>query len=216
MPSQFGEPRGGRGWLAAHVVARLTGEANRWMVDCLAVGPQDRMLDVGCGPGLAVAYAAGLGGAWVAGVDPSDIMVRHAVRRNRRAIQDGRVEIHRADASALPFPDGFFSAVGSLNSLQFWPDPGAGVAELYRVVELGGRVAVALMARGDDAPGPECPAWMDRTAAVMEEAGFGELEIAARPFGGVLHRALVGRRPGKKIGAPLNPTADGVRKGAGL
>jgi hypothetical protein len=41
--------------VAARVVARLTGDANRWMVECLDVGPQDRVLDIGCGPGLAVA-----------------------------------------------------------------------------------------------------------------------------------------------------------------
>ena len=53
--SQFGEPRGVKGWLAAQLVARLTGDANRWMVDCLEVQRDDRVLDVGCGPGLAVA-----------------------------------------------------------------------------------------------------------------------------------------------------------------
>ncbi|HEV3498662.1 MAG TPA: methyltransferase domain-containing protein, partial [Actinomycetes bacterium] len=68
-------------------MARLTGEANRWMVDCLDVGPADRMLDVGCGPGLAVAYAAGARGARAAGVDASEVMVAQARRRNRQAIR---------------------------------------------------------------------------------------------------------------------------------
>ena len=216
MPiSQFGAPKGPRGWLAAHLVARLTAEANRWMVtDCLAVGPGDRVLDVGCGPGVGVAYAAAQRSHAV-GVDASPTMVRHATRRNQAAIRQGRVEIRRADALRLPFPDATFTKVGSLNSLQFWASPGQGLAEVHRVLEPGGRVALVLMARGDDPAGASPPPWVMETADLMRTAGLGDLTMASRPFGGVLHRALVGYRFRTESGAPLDPTADGVRKGAG-
>ncbi|MDQ4070688.1 MAG: methyltransferase domain-containing protein [Actinomycetota bacterium] len=196
MASQFGAPKGARGWLAAQVVARLTGEANRWMVDRLEVGPDDRVLDVGCGPGLAVAYAAGPRWAsHVVGVDSSEVMVRQARRRNRRAIVEGRVEIHCGDAARLPLPDRSFTAAGSLNSLQFWPAPEKGLAELHRVLEPGGRVAVVLMARSDEAPGPRPPPWVEETADRMRDAGFAEVSTASETFGAVLHRALLARRP---------------------
>ena len=215
MPvSQFGEPKGPRGWIAAQVVARLTGEANRWMVDLLEAGAGDRMLDVGCGPGLAVADAAARGCRAV-GVDASPTMVGHARRRNRAAIRRGQVEIHLADATRLPFPEASFTKVGSLNSLQFWPDPEGGLAEIHRVLEPGGRVAVVLMARSDEPAGTSPPAWVDETLAGLGDAGFAGVRVASRLFGGVLHRALLGYRPGKESGAPLDPTADGVRKGAG-
>jgi ubiquinone/menaquinone biosynthesis C-methylase UbiE len=214
MPvSQFGAPKGPGGWLAAHLVARLTADANRWMIDCLDVGPGDRVLDVGCGPGLAVAYAAASDSRAV-GVDASPTMVRHAGRRNRAAIRQGRVEIRRADATRLPFPDAAFNKVGSLNSLQFWPAPELGLAELHRVLEPGGRVAVVLMARSDEPAGVATPPWVEQLRAQMEAAAFAGLRIATRSFGGVMHRALLGYRPGKESGAPLDPTADGVRKGA--
>lgn len=213
MPvSQFGEPKGPKGWLAAQVVARLTVEANRWMVDLLEAGVGDRVLDVGCGPGLAVAAAAACGSRAV-GVDASPTMVRHAGRRNRALIRQGRVEIHQADATRLPFPDASFTKVGSLNSLQFWSDPQRGLAELHRVLEPGGQVAVVLMARSDE-PAGSAPAWVDETLARLEHAGFAGVRIASRSFGGVLHRALLGYRLEKESGAPLDPTADGVRKGA--
>lgn len=216
MPvSQFGAPKGPRGWVAAHLVARLTADANRWMIDLLEVGAGDRVLDVGCGPGLAVAYAAAADSRAV-GVDASPTMVRHAGRRNRAAIRRGGVEIHRADAHRLPFPDASFTKVGSLNSLQFWADPHEGLAELHRVLAPGGRVAVVLMARSDEEGDVDPPAWVAGTVAAMEGAGFASVQIASRAFDGVLHRALLGDRLGKKSGAPLDPTADGVRKGAGL
>jgi len=195
--SQFGEPRGPAGWLAAQLVARLTGDANRWMVDCLEVRRGDRMLDVGCGPGLAVAYAAELTDGLVAGVDASDTMVRLAGRRNRAGIRQGRVQVRRADAAQLPYPDANFSKAGSLNSLQFWASPDQGLHELHRVLAPGGRVAVVLMARSDDPSGPASPPWVEETVAGMQAAGFVGLAVHSHAFGGVLHRALIGSRPGE-------------------
>lgn len=206
MPqSQFGEPRGVRGRVAAHVVARLTGEANRWMVDCLEVGHRDRVLDVGCGPGLAVAYAVDAGAAPVVGVDASEAMVRHARRRNRAAVRHGRADIRRADAARLPFPDAHFTKAGTLNSLQFWAAPHRGLAELYRVLEPGGRVAVVLMARSDEPPGSDPPPWVGETMERLQEAGFTGLEIASRTFGGVLHRALLASKPRNEEWRPSRP-----------
>ena len=215
MPvSQFGEPKGAKGWLAAHLVARLTGEANRWMVDCLQVGPHDRMLDVGCGPGLAVAAAARLSKGLVVGVDASETMVRLARRRNRAAIRQGRVEIRRADAARLPYPDCHFTRAGSLNSLQFWTSPQDGLVEMYRVLEPGGRVAVVLMARSDDRPGPGIPPWMEETMDRVGAAGFAGMDVASQTFGGVVHHAVLAVRPAhptpeKKVAPPSTPRRTG-------
>ena len=202
--SQFGAPRGVPGWVAAHLVARLTGEANRWMVECLGVGPDDRFLDVGCGPGLAVAYAAAASNGLAVGVDASERMVRLARRRHRAAARPGAMVVHRADAEHLPFADARFTTAGSLNSIQFWPSPDRGLAELHRVLVPGGRVAVVVMARSDEPAGPRPPPSVEETADRMRRAGFSELEIASRTFGGVLHRAFLGMRAQERRAARLS------------
>jgi SAM-dependent methyltransferase len=134
-------------------------------------------------------------------VDASATMVRHAGRRNRASIRGGRVAVHQADATRLPFPDASFTKVGSLNSLQFWTDPQQGLAELHRVLQPGGRAALVLMARSDEAPGTP-PVWLEETVAGLEHAGFTRVRVASRSFGGVLHRALLGNR--EKKAAPLS------------
>lgn len=176
-----------RGWLAARVVAHLTGEANRWMVDCLEMDRGDRFLDVGCGPGLALAAAAAVTGNPATGVDPSTTMVRLARRRT------GAVVL-RADAARLPFAEGSFTRAGSLDSLQFWPAPDRALAELHRVLRPGGRLAVVLMARGDEPPGPNRPGWVVEIDERIRAAGFTGTRTETRSFGGVVHRALLAVR----------------------
>ena len=53
--------------------------AARVVADIAEVGPGDRVVDIGCGPGTAVREAARRG-ATATGVDPSPIMLRIATR----------------------------------------------------------------------------------------------------------------------------------------
>jgi len=54
---QFGHPRGTAGTIAGWVMAhrRSNRERNSWVVSLLDVQPSDRVLEIGFGPGLAIA-----------------------------------------------------------------------------------------------------------------------------------------------------------------
>lgn len=143
------------------------------------LGPRagDRVLEIGFGGGALLA-ALLEAGARPAGADVSEAMVGRARRRFR-----GRVEIARASIEALPFGDGAFDKAASVNNIYFWPDPGAGMRELARVVRPGGRLAIAFE------PPEELARWpghrhgfrlvsLDEATALMEEAGFGGFRTA--------------------------------------
>jgi len=108
----------------------------RAVAEAAGVGPGSRVLDVGCGSGGFLAFAAGLGAA-VAGADPAPGMV--AVARRTAPVADVRA----GDAERLPWPDASFDVVTAFNALQFAADPAVALAELARVAVPGGRVAVA-------------------------------------------------------------------------
>jgi ubiquinone/menaquinone biosynthesis C-methylase UbiE len=110
----------------------------------------DRVLDVGCGPGaLTAALAEHVGATNVTAVDPSESFVAACRERVPRAT------VVRAAAEALPVQNGAFDAVLSQLVVNFLADPDGGVGEMRRAARGGGTVAgcVGVRRRDDDAPG---------------------------------------------------------------
>ncbi len=107
----------------------------------LEPGPDDRLLDVGCGSGAAVRAAAPTVDRAV-GVDLSPGMIDRA-RELARATPN--VEFAVADAEALPFDGATFTTLLCTTSLHHYPSPERAVAEMARVLTPGGRVVIADM-----------------------------------------------------------------------
>ena len=101
------------------------------VLEALALGPDDRLLDVGCGGGVFMRHAQAETGCTVIGVDHSREMVRLA-----------RPLAVLAHAEQLPFGDGEFTAVSSIVAFFFFPDAARALREMKRVLAPNGRLAV--------------------------------------------------------------------------
>jgi trans-aconitate methyltransferase len=100
-------------------------ERLRWAVEELDIAPDDRILEVGCGPGVAVSLVAQrLGGGSVTGVDRSAHAIDRATQRNAAHVAAGRVELRHAELAALAGEP--FDKVFAVNVNAFWLRP-AGV-----------------------------------------------------------------------------------------
>ena len=102
--SQFGRPHGLVGRLAGVIMAHRASNKlrNRWTVNLLNLEPSHQVLEVGCGPGIALAQIAEcLEGGRVVGLDFSKTMHDMAAKRNRQAIRDGRVSLVMGSAEEL-------------------------------------------------------------------------------------------------------------------
>ncbi len=142
---QFGQPSGQMGRLVGWIMAHENVRANALVVDELGMGDNDQVLEVGCGPGVALTLAAARARhGHVSGVDPSPVMVAQATRRCSEPIQAGRADVSLAPAAALPFAAGTFSGAFSVNALPHWPSAEDGLAEVRRVLRPGAKVVVAL------------------------------------------------------------------------
>jgi ubiquinone/menaquinone biosynthesis C-methylase UbiE len=142
--TQLGNPRGLPGKLIGRMIlTRGNASINRWIVQLLTIQLSDHILEVGCGPGLAIqGFAAHATQGLVAGIDASPLMVQEARKRNATAIETGRVEIQQGDASMLPYPDASFDTVAATHVIYFWSDVRATLQELRRVLRPGGTLAI--------------------------------------------------------------------------
>ena len=197
---QFGRPQGLLGRLAGHLMARFDAD-DRWIVELLDVQPDDRVLDLGCGPGIAVALiAARACSGLVAGVDPSEVMVRQASRRNRAAVRQGRVELRLGAAADLPYPDAHFTKACALHSLQFWPSVEAGLREVRRVLARRGLLILGLRMRRPEAGrfGPSRYGFTGEQLAevttMLAAVGFADVTMRTRELGRETITAVLARR----------------------
>jgi SAM-dependent methyltransferase len=114
----------------------------------LSLVPRDLVVaDLGCGTGdLAARLAPHV--RRVIAVDRSAAMLR-AARRRVEALEN--VELRRADLEALPVADESCGAALLVLALTYVAEPAAVVAEAARVLAPGGVLALADLARHDDA-----------------------------------------------------------------
>lgn len=109
--------------------------ARRAILQALAPGPGDHLLEVGCGGGLLLRDALAAG-ASATGVDHSGEMVSLARERAPGSV------VEQASAERLPFPDSSFTLAAMSVVFFFLPDPVAALRECGRVLVPGGRVAI--------------------------------------------------------------------------
>ena len=128
--------------------------------------------------------------AKVTGVEISDAMIAAATIRWGQTI-----EIHRADAAAMPFANGWFDGIMSVNTIYFWKDPAAVLREFRRVLQPGGRLVLGIgmkeMMRWSPVTwfgfrlfsSKEIERMLDAAgfAATIQRARLGELIVVARP-----------------------------------
>ncbi len=112
----------------------------RALIDALDVQSWHRVLDIGCGDGIALAaipHAARL-----SGIDRSETMLSLARKKLRREIRDGRVDLQRGDMFALPFEPTTFDRIIASNILYFCEDLPAFVSECRRVAKPGALLGI--------------------------------------------------------------------------
>ncbi|GII78061.1 methyltransferase [Sphaerisporangium rufum] len=169
----------GAAWAAA---ARAGGDRGRIreiferLIELAAIGPADRVLDIGCGAGESTRLAArhAIAGQ-VTGVDLSVPQIEQAVRATATAGL-GNVSYTHADVQVHPFDPGAFDVAISMHGVMFFADPVAAFANIGRALTPGGRLALVC-----PQPAEDCAWYVVPIAALLGLPPHPEEVIARYP-----------------------------------
>ena len=137
-----GNPRRPEGEAGRAMLARMN-ESHAYLVDwglaCIELHAGDTVLDIGCGGGNTLArIAERVTEGHLVGIDYAETSVEASRAFNAALIAAGRMEILHGSVESLPFEDGHFDAVVTVESFYFWPNPEECLKEVARVVKKGG------------------------------------------------------------------------------
>ncbi|MGY1617523.1 class I SAM-dependent methyltransferase [Geodermatophilus sp. SYSU D00691] len=163
----------------------------RWAVELLDPRPDDVVLEVGCGPGVAAELVcARLTTGRMVAVDRSAVAVERTTRRNAEHVAAGRLTVVEAALDGLDLPEHGVDRAFSVNVNLFWTgDPAAELAVLRRALRPGGLLLV-LYGTGPGGPDKATAA----VAGALAAHGFTGVERVGSAAGSGV-RALRGSQP---------------------
>ncbi|MFX1255089.1 MAG: class I SAM-dependent methyltransferase [Promethearchaeota archaeon] len=139
MVDQVRKPKGRFGRLMARGMNRGHAKMANWGLTHISINSTDIILDVGCGGGGNVhKFANIILEGKVYGIDYSEVSVEVSKKVNKKLIEGGRVKIHHASVSSLPFENNTFDLVTGFEAYYFWPDLITDLKEIYRVLKTEG------------------------------------------------------------------------------
>ena len=153
----------------------------QWAVDVLAVEPNDRLLEIGCGKGVAISLVCErLAGGTILAIDRSEKMIEAAKRRNADHVAAGVAAFRTASLHLADLGDARFDKIFAINVGLFWR--GRSVREL-------GIIGEHLAPEGrlflfhEPPPGNAVLPIPETLPALLEDSGFAVVEILQKTLG---------------------------------
>jgi ubiquinone/menaquinone biosynthesis C-methylase UbiE len=129
-------------WFESRIGALVKKYENELLLELLQPGPEEKILDVGCGTGVFTLNVLGFGPR-VTGLDISYPMLKRAELKAKGY----PFQAVAGDMKHLPFADECFDRVVSMTALEFIADGQAAVEDMFRVAKKGGVVVVTTLNR---------------------------------------------------------------------
>jgi ubiquinone/menaquinone biosynthesis C-methylase UbiE len=130
-------------YVMTKIFSKGNADINAFVKELLELKGNDRVLEIGFGPGKLISEMAKVvTDGVVEGIDFSEAMLKEASKVNRHHILRDRVKLQKGDCSTLPYGNDSFDKLCSVNTLYFWKKPGKNLREIFRVVKPKGKVVI--------------------------------------------------------------------------
>lgn len=182
-PRQLTAPTGFFGQVAGRYRSRINAPLHAAVLAALEATPGEHVLEVGFGHGSSLETLAGrVAPGCLTGVDESDAVIARASRRHRLLLERGVLELARGTPERLPFEERRFDRACSVDGIQTWRSPEAGLVEIRRVLRPGGRLVLAFypwdaLRRRRQAPPTPVPLYTRNVGRLLESTGFRDVRV---------------------------------------
>jgi ubiquinone/menaquinone biosynthesis C-methylase UbiE len=163
-------PSGFTGKLFGKLMEWTNADAYQKALQALAPSDNERFLEIGFGNGrFAEMLLSTTASTFIAGVDPTETMVKIARNRLIKKGLGDRIDLHQGTDELLPWDDDRFDAIVAIHSFQFWQDPARSMREIDRVLCPHGRIIIVFRDHSINAP-DWLPNLMSRSGKEVENA----------------------------------------------
>jgi len=173
-----------------------------WAVDLLDPQPDERLLEVGGGPGVSAALVYDrLSSGILHAAERSGTAIARTKARCAEHLAAGRLVLHQCALVDLDLPDASVDTAFAIDVNVFWTtDAAAELAAFRRVLVPRGRLAVLYGSASPQGGGLRARV-LDPVAEAVHRAGFDDVQVVeAADGGGVLARSHAGRRGRSVLG----------------
>lgn len=178
MAKQFEKPKGILGKLAGTIMYFENRKINRWSIRNLHVYKNDRILEIGYGPGYGIkTLMSNYRRIEVDGIDLSAKMKNDATKRNKEWIEQGKVHLTVGDVSDFQ-PDHCYNKIISVNNYPLWDEPLASLSQLRRLLKQGGRIALTVQPREEGSTAQTAKQLGERMKKDLLCTGFKNPEVS--------------------------------------
>ena len=139
MKTQFAKPEGKAGQFFTLAMNVFNFKLYNAVYNFVPKHPNARILDVGYGNGDTLKRLDEKLDAKFYGIDISQDMKVLATKANARAVAEERMFLSVGDVEQMPYEDGFFDCVYTINTIYFWKDADRAMDEIVRTLKDGGR-----------------------------------------------------------------------------
>lgn len=176
--SQFKRPHGVLGLVAGWILSRRGSNLvrNRWTVDLLDPKSGERVLEVGCGPGVALELCLSRMSVKAVGADHSALMIAQAGRRNGEALRAGRLALVEGTIDDVSEALAPFDKIFSINVIQFVDQP-AFIARAKTLLKPGGLFAATYQPRYAQATRQSALDMAARLSRLLRDAGYADIRV---------------------------------------
>ncbi|MBZ0310229.1 MAG: class I SAM-dependent methyltransferase [Anaerolineae bacterium] len=172
-----------------------------WAVETLQISPDDSLLEIGCGHGVAVSLIAEkLATGKIIAIDRSEKAIQTAIQRNKNHLAAGKVEFHTTSLHEVDFGDSRFNKIFAVNVNVFWLTPAKELAVLKNLLTPNGILYLFY-----EPPASKAQEIADKVSSNFQAGGFAVQNTLFRELLSTVGVCIIGR-PIQPVGHEQYPS----------